>query len=68
LDDWAQRNQLAQHHQILKGGIVMKNKWKFLLMGLVLGLACVFGITTGALADNIRIGCLWRQYQSRRRA
>ena len=34
----------------------MKNKWKFLLMGLVLGLACVFGITTGASAENIRIG------------
>jgi F0F1-type ATP synthase membrane subunit c/vacuolar-type H+-ATPase subunit K len=45
----------------------MKNKWKFLLMGLVLGLACVFGITTGATADNIRIGVA-SQYQSRRRA
>jgi branched-chain amino acid transport system substrate-binding protein len=32
----------------------MRNKWTFLLMGLVL--ACAFGITTGATAGNIRIG------------
>ena len=34
----------------------MRNKWTFLLMGLVLGLVCVLGITTGATAGNIRIG------------
>ena len=34
----------------------MRNKCTFLLMGLVLGLVCVFGITTGATAGNIRIG------------
>ncbi len=34
----------------------MKNKRTFLFTGLVFGLALVFGITTGAMADNIRIG------------
>ena len=34
----------------------MRNKWTFLLMGLILGLVCVFGITAGATAGNIRIG------------
>jgi len=34
----------------------MKNKRKFLLTGLVFCLTLVFGMTTGALADNIRIG------------
>jgi len=34
----------------------MKNKGTILFMGLVLGLVLVFGITTGAMADNIRIG------------
>ena len=34
----------------------MRNKCTFLLMGMVLGLVCVFGITTGATAGNIRIG------------
>jgi branched-chain amino acid transport system substrate-binding protein len=34
----------------------MKNKGTFLFMGLVFGLALVFGITTGAMAENIRIG------------
>jgi branched-chain amino acid transport system substrate-binding protein len=34
----------------------MRNKRGLLFMGLVLGLALVFGITTGALAENIRIG------------
>jgi branched-chain amino acid transport system substrate-binding protein len=34
----------------------MRNKRTFLFMGLVLGLALVFGITTGAMAGNIRIG------------
>jgi branched-chain amino acid transport system substrate-binding protein len=34
----------------------MRKKCTFLLMGLVLGLVCVFGITTGATAGNIRIG------------
>ena len=34
----------------------MRNKRTFWFTGLVLGLACVFGIATGAMADNIRIG------------
>ena len=34
----------------------MRNKRTFLFMGLVLGLALVFGITTNAMAGNIRIG------------
>jgi len=34
----------------------MRNKGTFLFMGLVFGLALVFGITTGAMAENIRIG------------
>ncbi|MGB5749837.1 MAG: ABC transporter substrate-binding protein [Desulfobacterales bacterium] len=34
----------------------MRNKRTFWFTGLVLGLACVFGITTGAMAGNIRIG------------
>ncbi|MGD9136158.1 MAG: ABC transporter substrate-binding protein [Desulfobacterales bacterium] len=34
----------------------MGNKQKYFFMGLVFGLALVFGITTGAMADNIRIG------------
>jgi branched-chain amino acid transport system substrate-binding protein len=34
----------------------MRNKRTFLFMGLVLGLALIFGITTGAMAGNIRIG------------
>ena len=34
----------------------MRNKWTVLLMGLVFGLTCVFSITTGATAGNIRIG------------
>jgi branched-chain amino acid transport system substrate-binding protein len=34
----------------------MKNKGTVLFMGLVFGLALVFGITTGAMAENIRIG------------
>jgi branched-chain amino acid transport system substrate-binding protein len=34
----------------------MRNKRSFLFVGLVLGLALIFGITTGAMAANIRIG------------
>jgi branched-chain amino acid transport system substrate-binding protein len=34
----------------------MRNKGTFLFMGLVFGLALVFGITSGAMAENIRIG------------
>ena len=34
----------------------MRNKRTFLFMGLVFGLALVFGTTTGAMAENIRIG------------
>jgi branched-chain amino acid transport system substrate-binding protein len=34
----------------------MRNKRTFLFAGLVLGLALIFGITTGAMAGNIRIG------------
>jgi branched-chain amino acid transport system substrate-binding protein len=34
----------------------MKSKKTFLLMGMALGLALVFGITSGAMAGNIRIG------------
>jgi len=34
----------------------MRNKWTFLVMGLILGLAFVFGLTSGAMAGNIRIG------------
>jgi branched-chain amino acid transport system substrate-binding protein len=34
----------------------MRNKGTFLFMGLVFGFALVFGITTGAMAENIRIG------------
>ena len=34
----------------------MKTKKTFLFMGMALGLALVFGITTGAMAGNIRIG------------
>jgi branched-chain amino acid transport system substrate-binding protein len=34
----------------------MKNKGTFLFMGLIFGLVLVFGITTGAMAENIRIG------------
>jgi branched-chain amino acid transport system substrate-binding protein len=34
----------------------MRNKRTFLFMGLVLGLALIFGITTGAMAGDIRIG------------
>ncbi len=34
----------------------MRNKGTSLFMGLVFGFALVFGINTGALADNIRIG------------
>jgi len=34
----------------------MRNKRTFLFMGLVLGLTLIFGITTGAMAGNIRIG------------
>jgi branched-chain amino acid transport system substrate-binding protein len=34
----------------------MRNKRTVLFTGLVFGLALVFGMTTGALADNIRIG------------
>ena len=34
----------------------MRNKRTFLFVGLVLGLALVFGITTNAMAGNIRIG------------
>jgi branched-chain amino acid transport system substrate-binding protein len=34
----------------------MRNKRTLLFMGLVFGLALVFGITTGAMAENIRIG------------
>ena len=34
----------------------MRNKRSFLFAGLVLGLALIFGITTGAMAANIRIG------------
>jgi len=34
----------------------MTNKRKFLFTGLVVCLAVVFGLTTGALAENIRIG------------
>ena len=34
----------------------MRNKRTFLFMGLVFGLALVFGITTGAMADTIKIG------------
>jgi len=34
----------------------MRNKRTFLFVGLVLGLALIFGMTTGAMAANIRIG------------
>jgi len=34
----------------------MRNKRTFLFMGLVFSIALVFGITTGAMAENIRIG------------
>ena len=34
----------------------MRNKGTFLFMGLIFGLVLVFGITTGAMAENIRIG------------
>jgi branched-chain amino acid transport system substrate-binding protein len=34
----------------------MRNKRTLLFMGLVFGLALVFGISTGAMAENIRIG------------
>lgn len=34
----------------------MKKKGTFFLIGLICGLALVFGATTGAMADNIRIG------------
>lgn len=34
----------------------MRNKRTFLFAGLVLGLALIFGITTGAMAGDIRIG------------
>ena len=34
----------------------MRNKRTFLFMGLVFSLALVFGITTGAMAESIRIG------------
>ena len=34
----------------------MKSKRTHLFIGLIFGLALVFGITTGAMADNIRIG------------
>jgi len=34
----------------------MRNRRTFLFAGLVLGLALVFGITTGAMAGNIRVG------------
>jgi branched-chain amino acid transport system substrate-binding protein len=46
----------ALYLKTLKGGITMTNKRKFLFTGLVFCLALVFGMTTGALADNIRIG------------
>ena len=35
---------------------MMRNKRTFLFVGLVLGLALIFGITTGAMAGNIKIG------------
>jgi len=35
---------------------MMRNKRTFLFVGLVLGLAFIFGITTGAMAGNIKIG------------
>jgi branched-chain amino acid transport system substrate-binding protein len=34
----------------------MKRNRGFLFVGLILGLAIIFGISTGAMADNIRIG------------
>ncbi|MGD8446989.1 MAG: ABC transporter substrate-binding protein [Desulfobacterales bacterium] len=34
----------------------MRNKWSSLLLVLIFGFGVVFGITTGAVADNIRIG------------
>ena len=34
----------------------MRNKWSSLLLVLIFGFGVVFGITTGAMADNIRIG------------
>ena len=34
----------------------MRNKRTFFIMGLVFGLALVFGMTTAAMAGNIRIG------------
>jgi branched-chain amino acid transport system substrate-binding protein len=34
----------------------MGNKWSSLLLVLIFGFGVVFGITTGAVADNIRIG------------
>jgi branched-chain amino acid transport system substrate-binding protein len=34
----------------------MRNKGTILFMGLIFGLVLVFGITTGAMAENIRIG------------
>lgn len=34
----------------------MRNKRRLLFMGLVFSIALVFGITTGAMAENIRIG------------
>ena len=34
----------------------MRNKWTLLSLVLVFGLGLVFGATTGAMADNIRIG------------
>jgi branched-chain amino acid transport system substrate-binding protein len=35
---------------------MMRNRRTFLFVGLVLGLALIFGITTGAMAGNIKIG------------
>ena len=46
----------AYYLKISKGGVVMTNKRTFLITGLVFSLALVFGITTGAMAENIRIG------------
>mgnify|MGYP000060707247 FL=1 len=34
----------------------MRNKWSSFLLVLIFGFGVVFGITTGAMADNIRIG------------
>ena len=34
----------------------MRNKWSSLLLVLIFGFGVVFGIATGAMADNIRIG------------